>query len=146
MASRQGRLDRVVVPTVDVDGVPPLDLESLRDAAGPSVVGAGIVDDDRCQAIEAETSGNGDGFVNGALLELAVTQEHEDTTRPTVDPDSDGHPDTECETVPERAGGDLHTRNEESIGMVTEGRVERAERENRSCRCRAGGRVRIAQR
>src|ERR1044072_5862203 len=64
-------LQGVVVAAVDGDRGPALDLEAAGDAAGPAVARRRVVDDDRGQPVQPEPSGERDGLVVAALVELA---------------------------------------------------------------------------
>ena len=78
LAGRDRPLERVVVARVGARGRPALEREALRDAVGPAVRGAEVVDDDRGQAVESHPPGERDRLVVRALGELSVAEHAED--------------------------------------------------------------------
>jgi hypothetical protein len=137
----------VVIVRWHPHGSPSLDDEPLLDSTRPSVAGRIVVDDDRREAVETEASGDGDGLVVRALVELGVAHETEhagptrDESRSSssarrgaratatartrtsagacgLQPERQAHGDSQ--TVAERSARYLDTGNEQSIRVIAE--------------------------
>ena len=101
--------------------VQPSLLEAVRDAVGPAVGGAEVVDDDRGQAVEAEAPGERDRLVVGALGELAVAQDADHArSAASLRAQRERAADGDRQAVAERAARDLDARDQRGVGMVPE--------------------------